>query len=274
MKIITPLIVIISFTSFSIAQDKDNLSRDWKIGIGYQNARILDRNVSPLIYSSNNGYLSTTYFRNKENKKWNIGLNISAGSSQSKRHGRRTAVILDAHPIVGQADFTLYEINPGLSYIDVELFYSMLWQVKDNNPLYAGFELSERLFYGGLGADTWFFNQVSIMPSVQKTIYNKQPYRVDIRGSIPLFSYLLRQPYTLDPSLPEESYLKAYLKSGSSFATLNEFQQFNLKADFTYQLKNGKRVGMSWLFMWMNYNNIHNGNMRSYSNSILFNYQF
>lgn len=274
MRIIAYLMLLTTFSQHALGQTQDDQGHDWNLGIGYQNARIYDRNVSPLIYSSNNGIISATYLRKKQNKQWNIGLNLAAGSSQSKRHGQRTAFIIDPKPLIGESESTEYVLNPGLSFVNVELSYTLHWKINSNEDMRVGFGLSELLYYGGMGADTWFFNQISIMPSFQKTIYKKEPYRVDIKASLPLLSHLLRQPYSLDPSLPEENYLKAYLESGSSIATINEFQQLNAGADFIYQLGQDKSVGLSWLFTWMNYSNIPDRNLKYYSNSFVLFYQF
>lgn len=271
MKKIMLLVFLITLFSHAKGQGLQNTSNhQWTIGLGYQNARTFDRNISPLIYSSNNGVLSSSFLKNKLDTQWTLGLTLSAGSNQSKRHGKRTAVIHDPDPLVGESEETIYEINPALSYVDLELSYGFQWKL-DNS--FVGFEAYDRLLYGALGADTWFFNQLSVAPSYRRTVYSNSPVELTIEGSLPVFSYLLRQPYTLDPSLPEESYFKAYLSTGSSVATINQFQQVNLGSTLTYELKNGKNLGVSWQFMWMNYNNIPDRQLRSYSNSINITYQ-
>ena len=277
MKINIILINLILLSSMvSFGQNNDSLTtKEWGIEIGCQNFRVHDKNVSPLIYVANNGILSFQFQKAKTKKLWNIGGSISIGSNQSKRFGRRSATVYDPFDINDNRDSVIYDINPSLSFIQASLYYSYYWKLNTNrNKMFIGAIAQDNFYYGALGADTWFFNQLSIMPSYRIEFLNTYKSKIDVEFSTPLFSYLIRQPYTLDPSLPENSYFKANLKTGSSIATINEFQQVNIKARYSYKLKSGNKIGASYNFMWMNYANIPDRNLRAYSNSILISYTF
>ena len=268
------LILLSSFVSFS--QNNDSLTiKEWKFNVGYQNFRILDNNVSPLVYVANCGLLSFQFQKTKSKNLWNIGGDVSMGSNQSKRFGRRHAVVYDPYDITGNRDSVVYDINPGLSFTRASLFYSYYWKIKaEKAGMYVGGVLEDNFYYGALGADTWFFNQLSVMPAYRVVLFNKTKSRIEAEISTPLFSYLLRHPYTLDPSLPENSYFRAYLKTGSSFATVNEFQQVNLKLQYHHSIEGGREVGLVYDFMWMNSANIPDRNLKAYSNSLLISYTF
>ena len=268
--------ILFALASITYGQESNtDRKREWQLGLGYENFRTLDENVSPLIYTSDNGNFIARFQKYKPKTRWNIGMNISMGSNQSKRHGKRAAVAYDPYPLSGDRDSVVYEINPGLSFIQAELYYAMLWKLRsEKKPLFVGALLSERFTYGALGADTWFFNQLSMMVAGQTSIYDRRKSRIDVAISIPLISYLLRQPYSLDPSLPESSYFKAYLKTGSEVATINKFQQVNITMDYVYQLKGKNAIGLSWQFMWMNNSNLPDRNLKAYANSFSIIYKF
>ncbi len=272
--ILTNLILFVSILSYCQTNSSID-SNPWRIEAGYQNFRLFDKNVSPLIYVSNNGMISFGYQKKKEKNIWNIGLDASAGSMQSKRFGRREAIAYDPYDLDGNKDSTVYDINPGLSFISASLYYSYYWQLNtQKRKMHVGGILQDNFYYGALGADVWFFNQLSIMPAYRVEILNTSKSAVNAAFSTPIFSYLIRQPYSLDPSLPENSYFKANLKTGSSIATINTFQQINFKVKYAYTLSTGNKIGLSYTFMWMNYANIQDRNLRAYANSILISYNF
>jgi len=272
--ILINLILFSSLIAFGQINDSTK-SKEWIVELGYQNSRLFDKNVSPLIYVSNNGVLSFQFQKTNTQNLWNVGLNASVGNMQSKRFGRREATVYDPYTINGNRDSVIYDINPGLSFIQASLYYSYYWKLNTHkNKMYIGAIVQDNFYYGALGADVWFFNQLSIMPAYRIELFNTSKSNIDAEFSTPVFSYLLRQPYTLDPSLPENSYFKANLKTGSSLSTINKFQQLNIKLKYRYTLKKGKQIGLSYYFMWMNYANISDRNLRAYSNSILISYTF
>ena len=266
--------LLVSTLSFSQSNDSI-VSKIWDIELGYQNFRLSDKNVSPLIYVANNGMLSLRYQKMKVKNTWNIGFDVSIGSMQSKRFGRREAIAYDPYNINGSRDSVVYDINPGLSFISASLYYSYYWKLNtQKRKMFVGGIVQDNFYYGALGADVWFFNQLSIMPAYRIEVYKSSKSTIKAEFSVPIFSYLIRQPYTLDPSLPENSYFKANLKTGSAISSINNFQQINFKLKYRYELTIGNQIGISYNFMWMNYANIQDRNLRAYTNSILFTYTF
>jgi len=268
--------LILLFSLTSIAQVNDSIAKNkWNIAVGYQNFRIFDKNISPLIYVSNNGVIFFRFQKINTKNLWNIAGNLSLGSNQTKRFGKRSATVYDHYTINGDRDSAVYKINPGLSYIQASLHYSYYWYLNTNKyKMHLGGIVQDNFYYSAIGADIWFFNQLSIMPSFLINVFSNPKSNISAEFSTPIFSYLLRQPYTLDPSLPVNNYFVANLKTASSVATINKFQQINLNFNYTYKLEKGNTIGLSYHFMWMNYANISERNLRSYSNSILISYTF
>lgn len=263
------------FPFFTFAQQAEqSYPAQLSFQLGYQNHRTLAKNTSPLLFVSNNLALGLALEKQKNRSLSNLQLGLSIGSNQAKGLGRREAVIYDPYDINGNRDSSVYDVNPLLSFAQISLQYEKLWSISAQKPVYAGIKIEDRFTYAGMGADTWFYNQLSIGPTFQANVLNLDKSQLIARLSIPVASYILNQPYTLDPSLPETSYLKAYLKTGSSFKSLNEFQQVNLLLSYRIDLASGKQTGLNYQFMWMNDQQFPERNLRAYSNSINLFYQF
>lgn len=272
--IVVKLILILPAFSFGQVNDS-TISKDWRIEVGYQNFRLLDKNSSPLLYSAHAGQIGGQLKKNKTNTMWDIAANFSIGSSQSKRFGQREAIVYDHYLLNGKRDSSIYVLNPGLSFVQGELTYSYYWKIKNSqSPIHVGGIVKDNFTYSALGADTWFFNQLSLMPSFRMELFNSPKSKLETELSIPIFSYLVRGPFAKDPSLPITSYFIANLKTGSNVASLNKFQQINFQLDYQYQLNNKKSIGISYKFMWMNCANIPDRNLQAYSNTFQLTYTF
>ena len=267
-----PLLLI---TSFGYGQEGKQPTSLWNISLGYNNTRTLDENASPLVYSANSVAVGAAFRRMNTERICSVSLDAAIGSNQSARFGKRTAVLYGPYSLTGERDSIFYELNPGLSNFQAALNYSMLWKInRHKNPFYLGGGLSEQFRYAAMGADSWFFNQLSITANILWTISIGQKSNVEIAFDTPVFSYLVRQPYTLDPSLPEPSYFIAYLKTGSDVATFDKFQQIRLGITYFYQLRGRHCLGLSYRFTWLNCANIPERNLRVYSNTLSISYKW
>ncbi len=264
-KIICFLLCNLTVTPLLFAQD--SLEVDVKLKSGYRNTRILDLNASPLLYSSHSCLVGITYKKDLKTNFYEAGLNVSVGNNQSKRHGKRTVNVPNQPDFFGHYDSTVYTLNPNLSYIYGELFYKNLWHI-NSGGLYAGYNIFDRFQFSGIGADNWFFNQLSIQPNFTCIVPAGDRQKLDISISTTVLSYVVKQPFTLDPSLPITSYFKAYLKTGSSLESFNTLQQVDLQINFTRDLSNDKGIGMMYEFSWLNHNEIKDRPLGIYSNSI------
>ncbi len=236
---------------------------------------MLDKNTSPLIYIANAGTLEGAFEKQKNGKHWDIGLGLAIGSNQSKEFGKREAIAYDHYTINGTRDSSVYKINPGLSFLQASFQYSRMWKLKKaQRDIDLGARLYNQFTYTAIGADTWFLNQLSIMPVAKTKIYEYYKASLNAEVAIPVFSHMVKPPYAYDPSLPENSYFKAYLKTGASFMSINKFQQLRLRLNLRYQLNEKKALEVSYRFYWMNISNINKENFKAYSNTIAAVYKF
>ncbi len=267
-KVILAACLFISL--LSVGQSNNSaVNKEWRVEMGYSNFRTLDKNVSPLIYIAQNGFIGGRFQKEQAQQQWNLEATVSIGTNQSKQFGKRELTLYDPYSLNGERDSSVYILNPGLSFIQGTLAYTHYWKLNASfADMHIGARVNDNFIYGALGGDVWFLNQLSISPSYKVRLLTYSKFKIDGEISVPIFSYNVRQPYTLDPSLPENSYFKANLKTGSQVVTLNEFQQANIKVDGSYNLKNGKSIGLTYRFMWMNYSNIPDRNLKAYSHTL------
>ena len=258
------------------ARSQDSLTnKHLQLSLGYQHLRMMDKNVSPLVYASNNGQLQVGFTKEKKSNRWWIVTCVSVGSNQSSRFGKREATVFDDFDIHGERDSTLYELNPTLSYLGINLEFDFSKARRGfGSKVYYGFKILERYQYSALGADTWFVNQISLMPSLHIGIIEKKRSQLVCNISFPLLSNIVRQPFAYDPSLPEKSYFKAYLKTGSFFTSINQLQQLNTSLTSEHKLSNEHHLGVLFQFNWTRLSNIQDGHYTAYSNSLSVYYEF
>lgn len=269
----TPLLfVCFAFWALSVAAQEESKST-FSVRTGYQHVRTLDLNASPLLYASNNGMLGCRYEKWSASGFWKADLSVSLGSNQSKQHGVRNAAYPNKPDIFGKSDTTYYELNPGLSFISWSLDISRYWKLNARNA-FLGLGISNDHSYGAIGADTWFFEHLDLRPCIRRHFSLGAASRVVIELSTTLLSYIVRQPYTLDPSLPINNYLVANIRTGSSLATINSFQHLDLSSALTKSIGNGRELGLEYQFTWLNHKRLENRNLGMYSNSLAFCYNF
>lgn len=256
----------------AFGQQEEHSPSKFSVAIGYENARVFDLSASPLLYASNNGLLSFGYEMEKEHSLWNIRTHLSLGSNQSKRPGIRTASIPENPDLFENVDTAYYELNPALAFMSWSVNFSKFWKI--GHHCFLGGELGNGHYYGAIGANSWFFNAAGIRPGVLGKFSTSEKSRLTLQLSSALLSFIVRQPYTLDPSLPIPSFLWATIKTGSSVATLNSFQSINFKTAYFIEMNNTKEVGIEYQFQWMNHEQVEGRNLKKYSNSIALSYNF
>jgi hypothetical protein len=252
-------------------KDSSKIKR-YTLDAGYQNFRTNDQNTSPLIYVANNGYIGFKIEKEKSNSIRYIGASLSIGSNQSKRFGQHEGFTIYHYDIHGVSDSFHHVINPTLSFFSVNLKYGFKKNI--TRTLRLGGELNDNFYFEALGIDSWFLNQLSINPVIENhfPIGNKQ--KISTYISTPVLSYIVRQPYTLDPSLPIPNYFIMHLKSGSSIVTLRKYQQINIGIQYMYKLNSGRELGLSYSFMWLKSTTYQPRNLKAYSNTFCITYKF
>lgn len=259
--------VIYSCINVQVAYCQD-LTKQHQFGVSYQNYRLIDQNYSPLIYNAHNLSLHYQYQKSTQKSIFETSAKFAIGNNQPKGIGQRTFVLEDSYyDINGNKERDEITFNPFISFGEIAAnlaYYKPIQQSK--NSLWFGGTLSETFSYSGVGADTWFFNELSLSPTLKMQYQFNNNSQLEANLSFPIAAYLVHAPYSIDPSLAKPvSYFQMFLETGSNIATINDFQKINFNT--TYQLKwQNRTIGLRYRFMYFNYNLHENRDFSAYAN--------
>lgn len=257
------LIIGLSVIGFqSLAQEKEN---QWDFKLGYENIRLLDRQNSPLVYSAHAGVVSVDFSSIKPQSVWGLSLSTAIGNSQAKRFGQRIVDIYDDYDIYGEREFSTVYGNPALSYVHIHLAYAYQRKVVISHKNFqVGAKIGNDFFLSGIGLDTWFFNNLSLSPLISTQFELKNGSRIPVKLSFPIASYVVREPFGKDPSIPLDNYIEANIKTGASMATLDKFQKIEFTAGYRSNWQSKWNLGLDYTFYWYHY--AKPDHLRTYSN--------
>ncbi|MEO1449902.1 MAG: hypothetical protein AAFV07_10260 [Bacteroidota bacterium] len=245
----------------------------WQIGLGYTQFKTLDLQHSPLMYRAHAGQLSAQFARHHEKGSWQLGLTLAAGGQQAQRFGQRTAYVYDPYDIYGERDSVQYVLNPAFSFGRASLHFARFWRLPvDKVQLEVGFRVEDVFHYAGLGAATWFFNQLTLAPAV-KGMYPVGPGRVEAEISSSLIAYTLGLPYVLDPSTPNYPNPWSYVETGSHLGTVTSFRQAQMKLAYSIPL-GSHEVGLGYRLDWLQSQPKDYQPLSAYGHTIQFTYNF
>lgn len=254
-------------TAFMSTAQKEITQNQWDFKLGYENTRLLDRQNSPLVYSAHSATLGTGFSRTKSKSVWGLSLATAIGSSQSKRFGQRTATFKDPYDIYGVRETYVIEGNPSLSYVHLNMTYTYLRKLTiGQKDFRIGADLGNDFFMSGIGLDTWFFNNLSLSPVISTQFKLSDAARVPVTITFPLLSYVVREPFAKDPSIPLDNYIEANIKTGASVATLDTFQKMEFTVGYRRDWKSNWDIGLDYTFYWYHYQ--HPDHLRAYSNQL------
>lgn len=270
------LYLILFLPVILLGQTQNPPQAHWQIEAGYQHMRLQVKQVSPLIYAANNAFVGGRFLREKGAHHWMLRSSLSLGSNQAKGIGRRKALVYDPYSLNGSRDSFTYDINPALSFIQGTLSASYYRSIRrsEEYAVSIGGIFDHQLIYGAMAADLWFLYRMSLMPSVRLERSMPGEGKLSAEMSIPVLSYLLQPPYALDPSLPEPSYFKAYLKTGSAMSSFQDFQQMNLLLSYEHRLNDQRSIGLNYRFLWTGYADKPVSSINAYSNTVSLFYTF
>lgn len=264
----TLIAVICSCISVQVAYCQD-LTKVHQFGFGYQNYRLIDQNYSPLIYHAHNLSLDYQFQKTKQKSIFETSANLAIGNNQPKGIGQRTFILEDSYyDINGNKERDEITFNPFISFgqIHANVAYYKPIKQNSNNSLWLGGSADEVFTYSGVGADTWFFNELSVSPTLKWKHQFQQNAQLETNLSFPIAAYLVHAPYSVDPSLAKPvSYVQMFLETGSNIATINDFQKVNFNTTYQFEWQN-RTIGLRYSFMYFNYNLYENRDFSAYTN--------
>ncbi|MEM6380163.1 MAG: hypothetical protein AAF705_18360 [Bacteroidota bacterium] len=222
----------------------------WGITAGWTEASIGDQHMSPLLYRSDVLNLGGL-FQHRGKTFIEISLNVGIGTSQAQNLRRREGVFRETLDIYGEAETYDYVVNPFFSSFNGTLQVKFLWNLNEQHQI--GFRANTRYWLAGMAADTWQYAQVDFGPSYQ---YNYPLFNGTIQTAVdlPLLAFVVRPNYGVDPSLSDETnYFKGFVRTGASWASINEFVNPRIRAGYLYQFQNGKELGAYYHLQWTSF---------------------
>ncbi len=243
---------------------------DLSIGLGYQQINFLDHLSSPLIYSSNGGGLLLGYRHHTEKSLFQLSVEGYVGEANPKRFGTREydGKIKYDQPLS-------YELSSLFIHCDIRgaYFRKISHEMASPFTFMAGSSISESAFFADAVADfPWFFNIVSISPSIHSTFHLND--RSDIHGEIdiPVLSLVTRMPYSVFPKSATETNFASLLHQGTRIATLDNYQAVRLTFSYEYAFTNRSSVSFNYRFRWIH--DSHNYQVYLDENKLSLSYSF
>lgn len=261
------LLIILWLIGLNTHAQNGAKATQWDFQLGHENTRLLDRQNSPLIYVAHSAVIGTDFLRIKPQSVWGLSFSSAIGNSQAKRFGQRSVEFEDPNDIYGEHETYTVLGNPGLSYVQASLGYSYQSKVAiGTQGFLLGCQLENEFFMSGIGLDTWFFNNLSLSPIVSTAFELSDGSRIPVSLSFPLVSYVVREPFGKDPSIPLNNYIEANIETGASFATLNKFQKIDFTIGYRRNWTSKWDIGLDYTFYWYQYNEPNE--LNSYSNRV------
>ncbi|GAB5551727.1 MAG: hypothetical protein Sapg2KO_13180 [Saprospiraceae bacterium] len=222
----------------------------WGITAGWTEAAIGDQHISPLLYQSdvlNVGGL----FQHRGQTFIEVSLKFGIGTNQAQNLRYRKGTFKETPDFYGEVESYDYVVNPFFSSFNGAFQLKLLWQIGTHHQL--GVRANTRYWLTGKAGDTWQYAQFDIGPSYQ---YSYPIFKGHIQADVdlPLLAYVVRPNYGVDPSLSDETnYFKGFLRTGASWATINEFINPNIRVGYLHQFQNGKELGAYYKLRWTSF---------------------
>jgi len=274
MKKICVLFFILIIAQSVFAQPPDSSANNrkaiFKLFTGYSNLRMLDLQVSPLLYRADIVPIGIGYQALSDNCFWGVDAELLpfAGLLRSVRHDQR--------------DFTFTEINENGETEDVTstLKYSSIIQQNINfwyqtrilrskpskNKFYLGGEFRHYLNLSFTPSAIFFMNELSLNPSITFIREIGENSSIYTGFSIPLIGLVVRLPYANDPADGENGTFAATYAMGSNFFTPLSFQRINFAFGYKTHLSKKWDIDFAYKFSWYNYP--ENRGITAYENKI------
>ena len=265
----TAILLILFSSQFTMAQDSIQVkSRKLTYSIGYSHLRMLDKQVTPLIYNANIIPIKIGYETKKGAGIWSFDLELGLGMNGSSAYNSRTV----------QRPYTNNE--GGLEYEELELAktaiiqqeinvqYLTMWNKfsTEKTQIYIGGKFKEFFSISMVPTAVSVINEISINPVIAVSHQIKHSIKLKSSMSIPLTGLMIRLPYANDPADGKNGTFKAVYAMGTKFFTPLEYQRINFDIGIEKILTDKWTIGVQYDFYWLHYSD--KGGISAYNNGI------
>jgi len=238
------------------------------VGTGYSQFRMIDRKVSPLVYTSGQSPNYLSFANITENSIFRTDLNFEYSFTLPDGYSERSVLVSSPnHNGVIQENLATFSNS---SLIQDELTIDYLHLINTNETgklkLYFGGQLKQYFSYSSTQAPVFVFSEISLNPSLLLRYRFSETFESQSGISVPLASIITQMPYSNDPTDGKHNYFISTFLMGSNFESLNRFQRINFHQSLQKRFNHRWAVALDYDFYWFHYRN--NCDINAYDNSV------
>ena len=262
------LLLCCSIAIFAGSGGEDKKLSYIAIGTGYSQFNMIDRKVSPLVYSSTQSPNCLSFYHSSERSIFRADIDFVLSYVSPKDFGERSFINVGPNH-----NGTLKEqaVTFGKSLLiqdEISIEYLRLIKKNENgkmNLLFGG-RFNQYFSYASTEAPVFVFSELSLNPSLLLRYRFSETFESQTGLSVPLLSLITQMPYSNDPTDGEHNYFVSSFLMGSHLASLNRFQRVNFQQSLIKRFNHRWAVALDYNFYWFHYRN--QSDINAYDNSI------
>ncbi|MBN1117992.1 MAG: hypothetical protein JXA77_12340 [Bacteroidales bacterium] len=265
------LLFFISITNLTAQNDIQKTINNINFGTGYSHLRMLDRQVTQLVYSANCLPISLGYSGISQRSIFQINLCFEPGMIGSSGIYKNRKVILESTNSSGVLESQEFIIPKTGIFKDVfNVSYHHRIFMKDSKfSFYAGGTFVQYFYLSFSVVPILFMSEISLNPSLIGIYKLNETIKVEGNISFPVFGINTRLPYCNDPVDGEHGYTYVTFRTGSRIASFNNYQKMVLNLEIEKQLSSKWSVSADYRFYWFRYS--QEKTIQAYDNSVSLN---
>jgi hypothetical protein len=262
------LLLCCSIAIFAGSGGEDKKLSYIAIGTGYSQFNMIDRKVSPLVYSSTQSPNCLSFYHSSERSIFRADIDFVLSYVSPKDFSERSFINVGPNH-----NGTLKEqaVTFGKSLLiqdEISIEYLRLIKKNENgkmNLLFGG-RFNQYFSYASTEAPVFVFSELSLNPSLLLRYRFSETFESQTGLSVPLLSLITQMPYSNDPTDGEHNYFVSSFLMGSHLASLNRFQRVNFQQSLIKRFNHRWAVALDYNFYWFHYRN--QSDINAYDNSI------
>jgi hypothetical protein len=265
---ITALLFSVSISGFTSNGNKESNYKYLSFGTGYSQFRMIDRKVSPLVYSSVQSPNIFTFQNEKERSIFRVSLNFEYSFISPVEYSERIFSLSQPNH-----DGVLNESNRSFSKSsliqdEINAEYLRLISTDESGKfnLFLGAQLKQYFSYSETPVPMFVFSELSLNPSLLLRYRFNNSLEIQTGFSTPLVSLITQMPYANDPTDGVHNHFVSTFLMGTYLTSINRFQRINFSQSIIKKFNNRWAVGLDYNFYWLHYGNVNDIN--AYDNSV------
>ena len=227
--------------------------RSLDFGIGYSHFRMLDRQVTPLIYRSHIIPLSIGVTQSSKNY-FHADFGISVGAHRSRDFQLRRVVRRFPNQD-GELSDDVYKVSD-LPIMQQSLAIEYLWGLPSTNgqfKTYVGASVTEFFSISFTPTAIFVINDLTLNPTVRSTYELGGNQLLYSQLSFPLTGLMVRMPYANDPADGKNGSFVSVYTMGTDLISPLDYQRVNFIAGYRRPVSNKWLMSAEYHFSWFHY---------------------